>query len=75
MKDEETLDKVTAISGSVCRFFFILANLIQGPAYFFAFIEALRAAGIKLGLSSEDANTMAITTAYGAYEITPLYSI
>jgi len=50
---EEALDVVTAISGS-------------GPAYFFAFIEALRDAGVAMGLSKDIATRMAIGTALGA---------
>jgi len=50
---EESLDRVTAISGS-------------GPAYFFAFIECLRNAGLELGFAPEVANRMAIGTALGA---------
>ena len=50
---EDDLNAVTAISGS-------------GPAYFFAFIEALAEAGAKLGLDKEMATQMAIGTALGA---------
>ncbi|HXR02410.1 MAG TPA: pyrroline-5-carboxylate reductase [Pseudomonas sp.] len=52
--DEETqLDAVTAVSGS-------------GPAYFFLLIEAMTAAGVKLGLSHDVAEQLAEQTALGA---------
>eukprot|EP01130_Rhizamoeba_saxonica_P019341 TRINITY_DN9984_c0_g1_i1.p1 TRINITY_DN9984_c0_g1~~TRINITY_DN9984_c0_g1_i1.p1 ORF type:complete len:274 (-),score=43.80 TRINITY_DN9984_c0_g1_i1:44-841(-) len=54
--DEDSLNKICAISGS-------------GPAYFFAFIEALRNAGEDMGLPSEMATQMAIETALGAAEL------
>lgn len=54
--DEEQLDAVGAISGS-------------GPAYFFAFTEALAEAGAALGLDAEDARTLAVRTAAGAGEL------
>jgi len=50
---EAQLDAITALSGS-------------GPAYFFLFIEAMIAAGEKLGLSAETAGLMAKQTALGA---------
>lgn len=50
---ESQLDAVTAVSGS-------------GPAYFFAFMEAMQAAGEKLGLSAEQAKQLTIQTALGA---------
>lgn len=37
LEEEQQLDAVTAVSGS-------------GPAYFFLLIEAMTAAGVKLGL-------------------------
>ncbi|CAB4530613.1 unannotated protein [freshwater metagenome] len=50
----ETLqDAVTALSGS-------------GPAYFFAFVEAMIKAGINLGLSTEVATELTVQTIYGA---------
>lgn len=50
----ETLqDSVTAVSGS-------------GPAYFFAFVEAMIKGGIELGLSSEIATQLTIQTLVGA---------
>ena len=50
---ESLQDAVTSISGS-------------GPAYFFAFIEAMVSAGEKLGISHQDATTLAIKTIKGA---------
>lgn len=51
--DEPLQDAVTAMSGS-------------GPAYFFAFIEAMVKSGVALGLSETDATTLAIATIKGA---------
>lgn len=51
--DEKQLDALGAISGS-------------GPAYFFAFTEALIEAGVELGLDRGDAATLAVRTATGA---------
>lgn len=53
LDDEEKMDAVTAISGS-------------GPAYVFYFIEALQEAGMKLGLSEQDAGMLALQTFAGA---------
>lgn len=50
---EPALDAVTALSGS-------------GPAYFFAFVEALREAGTALGLPAEVAAQLALETFTGA---------
>jgi len=50
---EELLNSVTALSGS-------------GPAYFFAFMEALREAGEAMGIPRDIATRMAIGTALGA---------
>ncbi|WP_458128710.1 pyrroline-5-carboxylate reductase [Pseudomonas sp. Z2-11] len=50
---ELQLDAVTAVSGS-------------GPAYFFLLIEAMTAAGEKLGLSREIAAQLTLQTALGA---------
>ncbi len=54
--DEARLDAVTAVSGS-------------GPAYVFAFIEALERAAIELGLSPADARQLAVTTFVGASKL------
>lgn len=51
--EESQLDAVTALSGS-------------GPAYFFLLVEALREAGMKLGLSAEVAAQLAAQTCVGA---------
>ena len=51
--DEKLQDAVTALSGS-------------GPAYFFAFVEEMIKSGIALGLSSEQATTLAIQTIVGS---------
>lgn len=53
LDDEAKMDAVTAISGS-------------GPAYVFYFIEALRAAGVALGLTDDEANMLALQTFAGA---------
>jgi len=53
LEDEKLLDAVTALSGS-------------GPAYFFLVIEALQAAGQKLGLSAEISRKLTLQTALGA---------
>jgi pyrroline-5-carboxylate reductase len=50
---EELQDAVTATSGS-------------GPAYFFAFVEAMVDGSVALGLSREDATTLTIQTIVGA---------
>lgn len=51
--DEALIDTVTALSGS-------------GPAYFFLIIEALEAAGRRLGLPDETAHLLTLQTALGA---------
>jgi pyrroline-5-carboxylate reductase len=53
LDDEQQLDAVTAVSGS-------------GPAYFFLLIEAMTAAGEKLGLPRETAAQLTLQTALGA---------
>jgi pyrroline-5-carboxylate reductase len=50
---ESLMDAVTAVSGS-------------GPAYFFAFVEALAAAGRKQGFDAETAQRLATGTFIGA---------
>lgn len=50
---ENLQDAVTALSGS-------------GPAYFFAFVEAMVAAGKSLGLSEDVATELTVQTIYGA---------
>jgi pyrroline-5-carboxylate reductase len=54
--EEQQIDAVTAVSGS-------------GPAYFFLVIEAIEAAGIKLGLSEEQARLLSLETAFGAAKL------
>lgn len=56
VKDEPLLDAVTAISGS-------------GPAYVFFFIEAMVEAGVKMGLTQEQATQLAIGTFEGASKL------
>lgn len=53
LEQEQQLDAVTAVSGS-------------GPAYFFLLIEAMTAAGEKLGLPRETATELTLHTALGA---------
>jgi pyrroline-5-carboxylate reductase len=54
--EEALQDAVTATSGS-------------GPAYFFAFVEAMIAGAQDLGLSYEDATTLTIQTIVGAAKL------
>lgn len=53
VQNEAELDAVTAVSGS-------------GPAYYFLMMEAMTAAGVKLGLSEETARGLTLQTALGA---------
>ncbi|MEX5576132.1 pyrroline-5-carboxylate reductase [Pseudomonas lijiangensis] len=53
LDEEKQLDAVTAVSGS-------------GPAYFFLMIEAMTAAGVKLGLPEDVAKKLTLQTALGA---------
>lgn len=53
VEQEQHMDAVTAVSGS-------------GPAYFFLMIEAMTAAGVKLGLPQDVARTLTLQTALGA---------
>ncbi|MCU1741340.1 MULTISPECIES: pyrroline-5-carboxylate reductase [Pseudomonas] len=53
LDEEQQLDAVTAVSGS-------------GPAYFFLLIEAMTAAGEKLGLPRDIASQLTLKTALGA---------
>lgn len=54
--DESLQDAVTSLSGS-------------GPAYFFAFIEAMISAGVELGLPTDVATKLANQTILGAAEM------
>ena len=56
VEKEEMLHAVTAISGS-------------GPAYVFYFIESMQQAGIKLGLTSEQARQLSLQTFQGAIKL------
>lgn len=53
---EEQLDAVTALSGS-------------GPAYFFLMMEAMQAAGAKLGLPAGVASALTLQTAFGSAKL------
>lgn len=53
LQQESELDAVTAVSGS-------------GPAYFFLLVEAMREAGVALGLTPETAAQLAARTCVGA---------
>ena len=56
LDDEALIDPVTALSGS-------------GPAYVFYFIEAMQRAGVKLGLTMQQATELSIATFTGAAEL------
>jgi pyrroline-5-carboxylate reductase len=56
VKEEKLMDAVTAVSGS-------------GPAYVFAFLEALQASGEKLGLDEATARQLAYATLEGATQL------
>jgi len=56
LRDEKLMDVVTAVSGT-------------GPAYFFAMMEGLRDAGIKLGLPEKLAESLMKQTVVGAATI------
>jgi pyrroline-5-carboxylate reductase len=56
VSEEKLMDAVTAISGS-------------GPAYVFAFLEAMQSAGEKLGLDSAIARQLAYATLEGATQL------
>ena len=53
IKNENLFHAVTALSGS-------------GPAYVFAFLEALSDAGVRMGLSRDVSNKLAVQTVIGA---------
>ncbi len=53
VEQESLLDAVTAVSGS-------------GPAYYFLVMEAMIAAGVKLGLDTETSTRLTLQTAIGA---------
>jgi pyrroline-5-carboxylate reductase len=53
VEQEQHMDAVTAVSGS-------------GPAYFFLMMEAMTAAGVKLGLPHEVARKLTLQTALGS---------
>ena len=54
--DESLQDAITATSGS-------------GPAYFFAFVEAMVDGAVALGLNRDDATALTIQTIVGAAEL------
>lgn len=56
VSDEKLIDAVTAVSGS-------------GPAYVFAFLEAMQSAGEKLGLDAQSSRKLAYATLEGAIQL------
>ena len=56
VSEEKLMDAVTALSGS-------------GPAYVFAFLEAMQSAGEKLGLDTASARQLAYATLEGATQL------
>ena len=56
VSEEKLMDVVTALSGS-------------GPAYVFAFLEAMQSAGEKLGLDTDNARKLAYATLEGAAQL------
>ena len=56
VKEEALLDAVTAVSGS-------------GPAYVFYFLETMVDAGVRMGLTPEQAHQLAVGTLVGAAEL------
>ncbi|WP_114639144.1 pyrroline-5-carboxylate reductase [Polynucleobacter necessarius] len=56
VSEEKLMDAITAVSGS-------------GPAYVFAFIEAMQSAGEKLGLDTQTARQLAYATLEGATQL------
>jgi len=56
LHDEQQMDAVTALSGS-------------GPAYFFLVMEAMQAAGVKMGLTEDTARLLTLQTAFGAAKL------
>ena len=56
LEDEALMDAVTALSGS-------------GPAYFFFVMEAMQAAGERLGLPADCARLLTLQTAFGAAKL------
>jgi len=56
VSEEKLMDAVTAVSGS-------------GPAYVFAFLEAMQSAGEKLGLDAQTSRQLAYATLEGATQL------
>jgi len=56
LNNEQSLDAVTAVSGS-------------GPAYYFLVMESMQKAAQELGLNAEDARLLVLQTAYGAAKL------